>query len=102
MFIENLMFGYVCSSQTSFLSSGSDSSDGPAYTSLVQLDDAPSKPSNSEPTENPRLSSIPQLPREPGSNEVDAVSPEEPAGLCGPQYRVIVRRCPVPPPWSSE
>ena len=42
MFIEKRMFGYVASSATSFLSSGWESSDGPAYVSLVQLDDAPS------------------------------------------------------------
>jgi len=40
MFIEKRMFGYCDSSATSFLSSGWESSDGPAYVSLVQLDDA--------------------------------------------------------------
>ena len=42
MFIEKRMFGYCVSSATSFLSSGWLSSAGPAYVSLVQLDDAPS------------------------------------------------------------
>ena len=42
MFIEKRMFGNCDSSATSFLSSGWVSSPGPAYVSLVQLDDAPS------------------------------------------------------------
>jgi hypothetical protein len=35
------MLGNLFVSQTSFLGSGSDSSLGPAYTSLRQLEDAP-------------------------------------------------------------
>src|SRR5215471_12382215 len=100
MFIEKRMFGYCVSSATSFLSSGWDSSLGPAYVSLVQLDDAPSYPSNSEPTEKPRLSSMPHALRDAGSKDVELTSPPAPAGLFGPQKRVIVRRCPEPPPCS--
>src|SRR3954462_7451104 len=102
MFIENRMFGKLASSATSFLSSGWLSSPGPAYVSLVQEDEAPCYPSNSEPTEKPRLSSMPQLPREAGSNDVEATSPPGLAGLFGPQKRVIVRRWPEAPPCSIE
>src|SRR3954453_21191730 len=100
MFIEKRMFGYVFSRAISFLSSGWEASDGPAYVSLVQLDDAPSYPSNSEPTEKPRLSSMPQLPREAGSNDVEATSAAAPAMVLGPQKRGIVRRWPEAPPCS--
>src|SRR5262249_50402999 len=102
MFIEKRMFGYVDSSATSFLSSGWLSSAGPAYTSFVQFVDAPSYPSKSEPTEKPRLSSMPQALRDAGSNDVDATSPRGAAGLFGPQKRVIVRRWPDAPPCSIE
>ena len=102
MFIEKRMFGNCVSRATSFLSSGWLSSDGPAYVSLVQLDDAPSYPSNSEPTEKPRLSSMPQLLRDAGSNDVELTSPAAPAMVLGPQKRVIVRRWPDAPPWSIE
>lgn len=43
-FIANLMFGLLAI-QSTLPFSGSDSSDGPAYVPLVQLDDAPEKPS---------------------------------------------------------
>ena len=41
VFIENLMFRYVAATQSTFLLSGSDSSDGPEKLSLVQLDEPP-------------------------------------------------------------
>src|SRR5690242_18460910 len=102
MFIEKRMFGNCVSIATSFLFSGWVSSPGPAYVSLVQLEDAPSKPSKSEPTEKPRLSSMPQALRAAGSYDVELTSPAAPAGLFGPQKRVIVRRWPAAPPCSIE
>ena len=41
MLFANLMFGNVSTTHFSFLISGSEYSPGPAYTSLVQLVDAP-------------------------------------------------------------
>ena len=54
------MFVKFSTSQISFWISGSEASDGPAYVSLVQLDDAPEYPSKRVPTVLLRFRSTPQ------------------------------------------
>jgi hypothetical protein len=60
MLFANLMFWKVSTIHCSFLISGSETSDGPAYVSLVQLEEAPEYPSKKLPTELFRFRSTPQ------------------------------------------